>query len=132
MTQQDILTLYDFNRWANGRTLEAAAALSAEQFVRDLGSSFPSVRDTLAHILGAEWAWLRRWQGESPTTLLRADEFATVAALRDWLAARGGAWATELAPPRAVRFAVNHELAQPDTIVRPGDEVALFPPVTGG
>jgi len=56
----------------------------------------------------------------------------TVAALRDWLAARGGAWAAELAPPRAVRFAVNHELAQADTVVRPGDEVALFPPVTGG
>jgi uncharacterized damage-inducible protein DinB len=87
MTQQDILTLYDFNRWANGRTLEAAAALSAEQFVRDLGSSFPSVRDTLAHILGAEWAWLRRWQGESPTTLLKADEFPTAAALRERFAA---------------------------------------------
>jgi molybdopterin synthase sulfur carrier subunit len=56
----------------------------------------------------------------------------TVAALRAWLAARGGAWATELAPGRAVRIAVNHDLAQPDTPVRPGDEIAVFPPVTGG
>ena len=56
----------------------------------------------------------------------------TVGALREHLAARGGAWATELAPSRAVRFAVNHEIAQPDTILRPGDEVALLPPVTGG
>ena len=56
----------------------------------------------------------------------------SVAALRTWLAARGGVWATELAPGRAVRIAVNHTLAQPDTTVRPGDEVAIFPPVTGG
>jgi molybdopterin synthase sulfur carrier subunit len=56
----------------------------------------------------------------------------SVAALRTWLAARGGIWATELAPGRAVRIAVNHALARPDTPVRPGDEVALFPPVTGG
>jgi len=59
-------------------------------------------------------------------------DVTTVAALRSWLAARGGAWASELAPGRAVRIAVNHALAQPDTAVHPGDEVALFPPVTGG
>jgi len=53
-------------------------------------------------------------------------------ALRAWLAERGGVWAAELAPGRAVRIAVNHTLAQPDTPVRPGDEVAIFPPVTGG
>ncbi len=57
---------------------------------------------------------------------------ATAAELRAWLAARGGAWATELAPGRAVRIAVNHDMAQPETPLRPGDEVALFPPVTGG
>ena len=56
----------------------------------------------------------------------------TVAALRAWLAARGGAWATELAPGRAVRFAINHDIVASDAAVRPGDEVALFPPVTGG
>jgi len=56
----------------------------------------------------------------------------TVGALRSTLAARGGAWATELAPGRAVRIAVNHALAGPDTPIRDGDEIALFPPVTGG
>jgi molybdopterin synthase sulfur carrier subunit len=57
---------------------------------------------------------------------------STVASLRAWLAARGGIWAVELAPERAVRFAVNHDIAQPETAVRPGDEIALLPPVTGG
>ena len=56
----------------------------------------------------------------------------TVGVLRATLAARGGAWATELAPGRAVRVAVNHAVASPDTPIREGDEVALFPPVTGG
>ena len=59
-------------------------------------------------------------------------EVTTVAALRTWLAGRGGVWATELAPGRAVRIAVNHDIASPDAPIRPGDEIALFPPVTGG
>ena len=56
----------------------------------------------------------------------------TVGGLRDHLRARGGAWATELAPGRAVRVAVNHDLADADTPIAPDDEVAIFPPVTGG
>ena len=45
---------------------------------------------------------------------------------------RGGAWASELAPGRSVRIAVNQTLAQGATRIAAGDEVALFPPVTGG
>ena len=56
----------------------------------------------------------------------------TVGALRAELCARGGAWAVELAPGRAVRVAVNHALAADDARVVPGDEVAFLPPVTGG
>jgi molybdopterin synthase sulfur carrier subunit len=56
----------------------------------------------------------------------------SVAVLAAALAARGGAWAHELAQGRAVRVAVNHVMASPDTVVRAGDEVAFFPPVTGG
>lgn len=57
---------------------------------------------------------------------------ATVGTLLEVLRARGGAWASELGPGRAVRVAVNHALATPATPLRGGDEVALFPPVTGG
>jgi uncharacterized damage-inducible protein DinB len=78
-----VFTLYEYNRWANGRTLEAAEKLDLSAFVKDLKNSFPSVRDTLAHILGAEWIWLRRWHGEFPAKLLGASEFSTVAALRE-------------------------------------------------
>jgi uncharacterized damage-inducible protein DinB len=58
MSPEQIRILYDYNAWANHRSLDAAAALGAEQFVKPLGSSFSSVRDTLAHIWGSEWLWL--------------------------------------------------------------------------
>jgi molybdopterin synthase sulfur carrier subunit len=56
----------------------------------------------------------------------------TVAGLRTLLMSRGGAWQTALAQTRALRVAVNQEMAQPTTPVKPGDEIAFFPPVTGG
>lgn len=87
MNRQDILTMLEYTAWANERVLEAAAALSTEAFLRDMGNSFPSVRDTLAHILGAEWVWLRRWQGESPTTFAGAGELTTLPRLKDRYAA---------------------------------------------
>lgn len=58
--------LYDYNYWARDRQLEACQALTEEQFVRPMGNSFPSVRETLAHLVGAEWVWLQRWHGRSP------------------------------------------------------------------
>ena len=61
--------LYAYNYWARDRQLEACAALSQEQFLRPMGSSFSSVRDTLAHVMGAEWIWLERWRGRSPQTM---------------------------------------------------------------
>ena len=66
MSPEDIRLLYDFNSWANRRVQEACAALSEEQFNQTIPSSFPSVRETVAHILGAEWVWLERWRGRSP------------------------------------------------------------------
>ena len=57
---------------------------------------------------------------------------ARTSALLDVLRARGGAFAAELAPRRAVRVAVNHALARDEDALHDGDEVALLPPVTGG
>lgn len=55
-----------------------------------------------------------------------------VAGLTAWLRGRGEPWGRELAPDKPVRIAVNQDMAAPDTPVREGDEVAFFPPVTGG
>lgn len=57
---------------------------------------------------------------------------STVAALTEWLRARGEAWDRELDPGRNWRVAVNQDMARPETPVKDGDEVAYFPPVTGG
>lgn len=86
MTPEEIGLLYDYNAWANRRSLAAAAKLSPEQFKEPLGSSFSSVRDTLAHIWGAEWIWLERFEGRSPASLPETSQFATADALGErWL-----------------------------------------------
>lgn len=56
----------------------------------------------------------------------------TVADLLEHLRARGGEWARELAEDRSFRVAVNQDVAQADTVLADRDEVAIFPPVTGG
>jgi molybdopterin synthase sulfur carrier subunit len=55
-----------------------------------------------------------------------------VSGLIAWLRTRGGAWERELAPGKPVRVAVNHDMADTATPIGNGDEVAIFPPVTGG
>ena len=73
MTKDDIRLLYEYDRWANNRVLQAASALSAEQFTRDLRGSFRSVRDTLVHIIGGEWGWLAYWKEPSPGSAFLTD-----------------------------------------------------------
>jgi uncharacterized damage-inducible protein DinB len=82
MNIEELRTLVDYHYWARDRVLDAAAALEPEQFVRDMGSSFHSVRDTLAHFYSAEWAWCSRWNGHSPTAHVPPESFPDVAALR--------------------------------------------------
>ena len=81
MTIQDLRTLLDYHYWARDRMLDAVEPLTANQFTRDLGSSFPSVRDTVAHMFGAERNWYLRWQGDSPAPL-PPDGFQAPTAIR--------------------------------------------------
>ena len=67
--------VYRYNRWANARVFEAMSGLTQEQFVKDLGSSQPSVRDTLVHIVGGEWFWLQRRKGTSPRSVFQITDF---------------------------------------------------------
>ena len=59
-------------------------------------------------------------------------EVSTIADLRSHLRSRGGAWAEALAESRLLRAALNQDMAQPAAAINAGDEVAFFPPVTGG
>ena len=67
MIPQELQLLFTYNDWANKRALKAASTLPPEQFTKPLGNSFSSVRDTLAHLYGAETIWLQRFKGDSPS-----------------------------------------------------------------
>ena len=86
MNLADLRVLLDYHYWARDRLLEAVEPLTPDQLTRDLGNSFRSIRDTVAHIYAAEWAWHSRWLGHSPTALLPPDMFPDVAVIRQtWM-----------------------------------------------
>lgn len=78
------------------------------------------------------FAWLRQKIGLADEDLALPADVATVGALVDFLAARGPGHAEAFAHRAAIRCAVNQDFATPTTPLKPGDEVAFFPPVTGG
>ena len=79
------------------------------------------------------FAWLRQKIGIAEETIADPPaDLRDVGALVRFLAARGGGYALAFADAKQVRAAVNQEFAGPDHPVKPGDEVAFFPPVTGG
>jgi len=82
MTRDELVRLFRYHRWANGRILDAAAKLSPEEQTRDLKSSFPSVLATLVHLLSAEWIWLQRWKGSSPSAWPEMQSMTSVETVR--------------------------------------------------
>ena len=78
------------------------------------------------------FAWMRERMGRWEEDLSPPSGVATGGGLVDWLRARDAMGAAAFGETAVVRAAVNQEFAQPDTPVRDGDEVAFFPPVTGG
>jgi molybdopterin converting factor subunit 1 len=78
------------------------------------------------------FAWLRERIGTTREELVLPDGVHTVADLVALLAARGSGYAAAFTTQRSVRCAVNQEFAAPEAAVAPGDEIAFFPPVTGG
>ena len=78
------------------------------------------------------FAWLRERIGTAAEELTLPPHVETVANLVDYLAARGAGYADAFANRRAIRCAINQEFAPTSASVHPGDEIAFFPPVTGG
>ena len=81
-TKDDLGRLLEYTSWGNRRVVRAAATLTLNDFKRDMGGSHGGARGTLTHILGAEWIWLERWKGVSPSHSLDEGEFKDVLALR--------------------------------------------------
>ena len=78
------------------------------------------------------FARLREILGTSGEELELPGTVHDILSLTAWLRQRGGQWEVELAPEKPVRVAVNQDLAGPQSAIRNGDEIAFFPPVTGG
>jgi sulfur-carrier protein len=78
------------------------------------------------------FANLRELVGTGAEVIDVPDSASTVAGLRLHLMKRGGAWQQALADMKVVRVAVNKDMAAANAPLNPGDEVAFFPPVTGG
>ena len=78
------------------------------------------------------FARLRETLGKSSEQIALPSSVRDLEGLRALLVARGGTWEQELAPSKPVRAAVNQAMAVGDVPISDGDEVAFFPPVTGG
>ncbi len=78
------------------------------------------------------FAWLRERMGRGEESLALPPGIATVGDLAAWLRARDPAGTAAFAEPSTVRAAVNQVFAPPSALLADGDEVAFFPPVTGG
>jgi uncharacterized damage-inducible protein DinB len=81
---ETIQGLYGYHRWANRRLFDVAAALG-DAVEREMGAHFsvPTLRGMFAHLYGADWIWLERWNGRSPTRIPGPQDFPDLATLRE-------------------------------------------------
>ena len=85
MHVSDLERLYDYSYWANRKLLSVVAQLTPEQFTRSVAGSYGSVRNTLVHVLSAEWGWLDRCGGAKRGERLNPEDYPTVESLvRTW------------------------------------------------
>lgn len=69
--------LYDYNYWANEKLLAVVNTLTPEEFTRSISGSYGSVRNTLVHVLSAEWGWLDRCGGPPRGPRLSPEKYPT-------------------------------------------------------
>jgi uncharacterized damage-inducible protein DinB len=78
MTVKDLATLYDYGYWADRKLFEVISRIPPEQFIQSVGGAFGSIRNTLVHIMSAEWGWLERCGGPKRGPKLNANDYPTV------------------------------------------------------
>lgn len=83
MTVKDLQTLYDYGYWANRKLFDALSQLTPEQFTQPVAGSYGSIRNTMVHILSAEWGWLDRCGGAKRGPRLVPADYPTLASIVD-------------------------------------------------
>ena len=77
--KDDLFALQDYNLWANRLLLESLSSLAHEDYTREMGGGWPSIRATLVHLAGATRAWSERFDGCDATVLPTVEEVPTLA-----------------------------------------------------
>jgi len=83
MTVKDLEALFDYSYWANRQLFDVLSHLTDEQFTQPVAGSYGSIRNTLVHVLSAEWGWLDRCGGTPRGPALTATDYPNVALVRD-------------------------------------------------
>ncbi len=90
MTVTDLQRRFEYGYWANRKLFGVVAQLTPEEFTRDVAGSYGSVRNTLVHMMSAEWGWIDRCGGPARGPALKADDYANFEALVEkWLTVEG-------------------------------------------
>jgi uncharacterized damage-inducible protein DinB len=123
MNTADVRTLYAYNRWANRRMFSVLEKLRDEQFTATMQSSFPSIQESVLHILAAEWLWLKRWKGSSPRAT--AGDTSQASAMGSAMS-NGGVAVDTLATLSGLRsFAASIEQERQEFLLSLSDEALL-------
>jgi uncharacterized damage-inducible protein DinB len=83
MSIHEMQRLYEYNYWANQKLFAALSPLATEQFTQHVAGSYGSVRNTLVHVLSAEWGWLDRCGGPARGAKLEPRDFPTLASVTE-------------------------------------------------
>jgi uncharacterized damage-inducible protein DinB len=83
VTVEDLRTLFDYCYWANAGLRDVLSRLTTERFTQPVAGSYGSIRNTMVHMLSAEWGWLERCGGTTRGPALNAQDFPTVTSLFD-------------------------------------------------
>jgi len=83
MTVKDLEVLYDYGYWANKKIFDVISQLAPEQFTRPVGGTYGSIRNTLVHVLSAEWGWLDRCGGPERGPRLNPADYPTLESLME-------------------------------------------------
>ena len=75
MIVKDLERLYDYGYWANRKLFQVVSQLTPEQYTQTVTGSYGSIRNTLVHMLSAEWGWLDRCGGRVRGPALKADDY---------------------------------------------------------
>jgi uncharacterized damage-inducible protein DinB len=81
MTVKDLKDMFDYGYWANRKLFDVVSQLTPEQFRQPVAGSYGSIRNTLVHVLSAEWGWLSRCGGPERGEALKPDDYVTAESL---------------------------------------------------